>query len=86
MEILSLCFKHITMVFWGVPECYMLDVVPTMLAGMKGEGEYSPFFVWSSIEAEAVDFEDGSPISWRMPLEKAFHKWPCWNYLNTVIY
>jgi hypothetical protein len=64
----------------------MQDVVPAMLAGMKGEGEYSPLFVWSGIEAEVVDFEDGSPISWGKPLEKAFHRWPCWNYSNTVIY
>jgi hypothetical protein len=45
----------------------------------------TPCFVWSGQESEAVEFDDGTSIAWGKPLEKIFHKWPCWNFSNIVI-
>jgi hypothetical protein len=40
MEFLSRCFKYFVVAFWGSKsESYMQEIVPAMLAGMKGEAE-----------------------------------------------
>jgi hypothetical protein len=86
MEFLSRCFKYFVVAFLGSKsESYVQEIVPAMLAGMQGEAQQAPLFVWSSIECEAVDFQEGSPVAWGKPLEKVFKNWPCWNYSNTLI-
>ena len=83
---LSRCFIHFAVAFWGRKSAaYMDEVVPTMMGWNVGGSQFSPLFMWSGKQCEAVEFQGGTPIAWGKSLSKVYEKWPQFNATNTLI-
>jgi hypothetical protein len=72
-EFLWRCFKNFEVTFWDrKSDTYLAKVVPVLMGTLTTKKGMKPYFVWSSKQCAAIEYDDGAPTAWDKPLEKVF--------------
>jgi hypothetical protein len=83
---LARCFGHFTVAFWGGnSDSYLLDVLPTMLAGLKGVADPTPLFAWCDKSRSVEQVSDTENSMSGKNLGAVYARWPVFNAENTFI-